>query len=93
MNEDGSYDALIRLNKPVGFAEIGGQSRSGFDNLMIIKAIDKKFPQMVFAVHWQGWTSRGLFRTQRAIVENQNAKEFMNDSLIITLGSVTAFLK
>lgn len=87
VNEDGSYDALVSLNKPVGFAEIGAQSRSGFDNLIIIKAIDKKLPQMVFAVHWQGWTSWGLFRTQRAIVENPNAKEFMNDPLIVTLGS------
>ena len=85
VNEDSSYDALVRLNKPVGFAEIGAQRKSGFNNPMIIKAIDKKFPQMVFEIHWQGWTNLGFLHTQRGIVENKNPKEFMNDSLIITL--------
>ncbi len=85
VNDNGSYDAMIGLGKPFGLTEIGPQKRDGFDNTMVVRAIDRKYPQTVFAMYWQGWTRWGVFQTKRAIVENQNAKEFMNDPLIITL--------
>ncbi|MEK6984618.1 MAG: glycosyl hydrolase [Nanoarchaeota archaeon] len=85
VNDNSTYDELVALGKPLGFSEIGPQSRTGFDNMMIIKAINNKYPQMIFAIHWQGWSRYSFFHTSRAIGENQNAKEYMNDPLIVTL--------
>lgn len=85
VNNHGNYDKLIALNKPFGFAEIGPQSRSGFDNNLVLEAVRTKYPQTVYAMYWTGWSNLGVLHTKRGIIENANAKAFMNNPIIITL--------
>ncbi len=93
VNADDSYDAMVALGKPFGFAEIGPQSLTGFaklgrktfDNLDVTRAINTKYPQAVFLMYWRGWGGPGLFHISQAIAENKNARQFMNDLLNITL--------
>ncbi len=85
VNDDGSYDALVALGKPFGFAEVGPQTRKTFDNVAVVDAINTRYPQVVFAMFWKGSVEPGFLHLKRAIVENQHAKEFMNHPLILTL--------
>ena len=91
-NNHGNYDKLIALGKPFGLSEVGPQSRSGFDNLMVLNTLRASYPQTIYEMYWTGWTNLGYLHTKRAIIENDNAKKLMNDTDIITLDKrVTEF--
>ena len=89
VNNHGNYDKLVALGKPFGFSEIGPQSKSGFDNAILLEGIRSHFPRTIYSMYWTGWTNLGVLKTNRAIVENSKAKEMMSDSSIITLDTVT----
>ena len=87
-NNHGNYDKLIALWKPFGLTEIGAQSKSGFDNRMLLNAVEKKYPNTIYALYWSGWMNLGILKTHRAIIENSYARELMNNADIITLNVV-----
>ena len=89
VNAGKDYDALVSLKKPIGFGEVGSAGRGPIDNLMLSRGATTDYPQMSFAVLWSGWSSLGgLVKTKKAIIENLNAKEFMNDPSMYTLTEV-----
>ncbi len=90
LNVNGDYDAMVALGKPFGLAEVGPPVRTQwFDNRVLADAINSKYPNVIFTMHWNGWPVLGGITYQnQSIMETGYAHEFMNDEQAITLESL-----
>lgn len=90
LNVNNDYEAMVALGKPFGLAEVGPPVKTHwFDNRVLADAINSKYPNIVFTMHWNGWPVLGGVTYQnQSIMETGYAKEFMNDEHAITLESL-----
>jgi mannan endo-1,4-beta-mannosidase len=87
INNHGNYDKLLALGKPLGLAEVGADSRKGFDNRVFFQELKKHYPEITYMMYWTGWTNFGM-ATKRAIIENENPEALMADPSSFTLDDV-----
>ena len=81
MVQGDTYEQLLSLAKPFGFAEVGpGSVMDGtWDNMTIIDSIRDRYPKVTFFGNWHSWTDN-----QVAIVDNRNAAALLSDPWVIT---------
>jgi|CXWL01.1.fsa_nt_gi mannan endo-1,4-beta-mannosidase len=93
MDLGGSYRTLVALGKPFAITEVGpafwlgAHPRGRFDTRTVIEGIRSKYPATTYFVFWQGWNSM-LLNVRMGLVENQYARELLNDPWVIPLGKV-----
>ena len=89
----GSYRNLVALGKPFALTEVGpafwlsAHPRGRFDTRLVIDGIRRKFPATTYFVFWQGWSSM-MLNVKMGLVENQFARELLNDPWVLPLGKV-----
>ncbi|MCA9353924.1 MAG: hypothetical protein KC877_00205 [Candidatus Kaiserbacteria bacterium] len=86
LNQTGDLDELISKQKPIGLAEIGSLSISGFNNQTIATDIQQHFPAVSFAVHWSSYPIFfGLTQKDRSIIDNDEATAYMQNEGVVTV--------
>lgn len=87
LNSSGDYDAMVKTGKPMGLAEVGPAdgTRASFNNLTLLKVINEKYPNLIFAMYWNSWnTFFNILETKNPIIKGTHAKEFMNSDMVLT---------
>ena len=91
LNNDGGYDKMVALGKPVGISEFGPDklTRDGnFDNLLIAKALTEGPWRAAFFIYWDSWGSGDNY-AHVAIMDNKNAKELMTHPKIMNRDKIS----
>lgn len=97
LNNNGGYDRLARMDKPMGFGEVGpanwakAHPKGNYDTLQVINAIRTDFPKVRYFTFWNGWKN-GRRRAWSAIVENQNPEKLMSSPEVVTLDEMTSVM-
>jgi mannan endo-1,4-beta-mannosidase len=90
---DGSYEQITSLGKPLGFGEIGpanwlsGNPNGNWDTTLVINTIREQYPLFTYFLFWHSY-GNGVLRMEMAMIENQNTFEFLNDPWVVNLGEV-----
>jgi mannan endo-1,4-beta-mannosidase len=78
------YEKMIATGKPFAFTECGPSTRNGsWDNRRLIESIRRNYPKTAYFYFWSSW-GRPDKRKHVAIVDNSNAREFLEDPWVIT---------
>ena len=78
------YKDLVELGKPFGISEFGSQGRArdgSFNNMTLMKAIKRYYPETRFVLFWHSWDDNKV-----ALVDTLGSKDFLNDPWSQTLG-------
>ncbi|HYH02219.1 MAG TPA: glycosyl hydrolase [Bacillota bacterium] len=84
------YNDYLAYRKPVGMAEYGPADwettvpEGALDNRLYIKRLKQNYPRVAYWVTWHSWPG-----VKMAIVDNQYAKELMNDPYMINRGMIS----
>jgi beta-mannanase len=80
------YSEYKAFNKPLALTECGphhNKMDGTFDNMKIIKAIKKKYPEIIYWTSWHDWPDHKV-----SMYSNLNVQELLEDPWVITRSEI-----